>query len=100
MRWEGQGAHSREASRPTGIWAEAAAERSRQARRPVLLADIYFYSGWGGGATVDALGCFHEIRELGVIDIDELLRIAVHQGETRPLHPHHDALPPTEGVVH
>jgi hypothetical protein len=39
---------------------------------------------------VDPLRGLHEVRGLGVVDILELLRVAVHQREPGALHLHHD----------
>jgi hypothetical protein len=53
--------------------------------------------GVGGGAEEAVRGGAESVVR-GVVDVGEHLRVAVHEGEPRALHLHHDAVPRLERV--
>src|SRR5687767_11561718 len=51
------------------------------------------------GGAIDAVFRLLEVRLVRLVDVDELLRIPVDQGEPGALDLHHNAVPLTEGMA-
>src|SRR5690349_21642705 len=65
----------------------------------LLTHDPHFHVRRRGARAIDALGRLLEIAGFGVVDIHELLRIAVGYGEPAALHLNHDAMAPAKRMA-